>query len=344
MTQHRKHPQPGLLLLLLLGAFVLALYLLYQGGRWLESRLEPAQARIAYTPAEDGEAPLLIGGLPYRRRAEVTTVLLMGVDQSDQNRHEGYRSGGQADFLCLLAVDHGSCRITPVLIDRDAMAEITILDIFGHASGTRQAQICLAYSFGDGGEKSCELAAEAVSGLLCGVPVDFYVAVDLDGITALNRAIGGVSVTLEEDLSELHPDMTQGSTLRLTDEQAYLFVRSRRIVGDGTNLARMRRQQQYLTGAAAVIMAQLQKDSAFADDLYSAMQPYMVTSMNRGRAVNELWAVRGYELSEPVWLQGQHRTGTGGFTEFHVDSSSTEELIIQLLMEQAYESIRMGDN
>lgn len=344
MTQHRKHQKPGLLLLVILGIFVLSLYLLYQGGRWLEGRLGQEQSRAAYIPTENREAPLLIDGLPYHRRTDVTTVLLLGVDQSGANRHDGYRSGGQADFLCLLAVDHGSHRITPVLIDRDAMAEITILNVFGNASGTRHAQVCLSYSFGDGAEKSCALAAEAVSGLLCGVPIDFYVAVDLDGISALNHAIGGVNVTMEEDLSALHPDMTQGSTLHLTDEQAYLFVRSRRIVGDGTNLSRMRRQQQYLTSAASVIMERLQQDSAFADGLYSAMQPYMVTSMSKGRAVNELWAVRGYELSAPVWLQGQHRTGTDGFTEFHVDSSSTQELIVQLLLERAYEYTRIGDD
>lgn len=337
MIRDRKHRNSGLLLLLILAIFVLALLFLYQGGRWLEVRFGKEQARAAYTPTDFREAPLLIDGLPYYRRTDVTTVLLMGVDQSDANRHDGYRSGGQADFLCLLAVDHGSRRITPVLIDRDAMTEITILDIFGHASGTRHAQICLSYSFGDGAEKSCELAAEAVAGLLCGIPIDFYVAVALDGISALNHAIGGVNVTLEEDLSALHPDMTQGSTLHLTDEQAYLFVRSRRIIGDGTNLARMRRQQQYLTGAAATIMERLQQDSSFADGLYSAMQPYMVTSMNKGRAVNELWAVRGYELSAPVWLQGRHSTGADGFTEFHVDSSSAKRLIVQLLMERAYE-------
>ena len=337
MTQHRKHRNSGLRLLLILGAFVLALCLPYQGGRWLETRFGQVQARTAYTLPESSEESLYIGGLSYHPRADVTTILLLGVDQSEANRNGGYRSGGQADFLCLLAVDHGNHRMTPVLIDRDAMTEITILDIFGNASGTRNAQVCLSYSFGDGAERSCELAAEAVSGLLCGIPVDFYAAVDLDGISALNRAIGGVNITLEEDLSALHPDMTQGSTLHLTDEQAYLVVRSRRIIGDGTNLARMRRQQQYLTGAAATIMERLRQDSAFADTLYSAMQPYMVTSMNKGRAVNELWAVRGYELSEPVWLQGQYSTGTDGFTEFHVDSSSTQELIVQLLMERAYE-------
>ena len=303
----------------------------------MEERFGQTQARTAYTPAEDRTEPLLIDGRQYHRRSDITTVLLLGVDQSDVNRHEGYRSGGQADFLCLLAVDHGSQRMTPVLIDRDAMTEITILSVFGKPSGTRNAQICLSYSFGDGAEKSCELAVEAVSGLLCGVPIDFYVSVDLNGIDVLNCAIGGVSVTLEEDLSVLHPDMTQGSTIHLTDEQAYLFVRSRRSVGDGTNLSRMRRQQQYLINAADVIMTRLQQDNAFADALYSAMQPYMVTSMNKGRAVNELWAVRGYEMAEPVWLPGKHSTGMTGFTEFHIDSSSTQELVIQLLLEQAYE-------
>lgn len=337
MVQRKNHRNSGLLLLLLLTAFVAAVYLLYQGGRWLENRFGQEQARAAYTAPESDREPLYVDGLPYRRRADVVSILLLGVDRTGDEPGVGYRSGGQADFLCLLAVDHGSQCVTPVLIDRDAMAEITTLGVFGNASGTRRAQVCLAYSFGDGGHRSCELTAGAVSGLLCGSPIDFYVAVDLDGISALNRAIGGVTITLEEDLTALHPDMTQGSTLHLTDEQAHLFVRSRRSAGDGTNLSRMRRQQQYLTGAAGVIMGRLQQDSAFADALYSAMQPYMITSMNRGRAVNELWAARGYELSAPVWLQGQHRAGADGFVEFHVDPASTKALVVRLLLEQAHE-------
>lgn len=335
--QQKMQRESGLLLLLLLVAFVGAVCLLYQGGRWLEERLGQEQARAAYAAPESAPETLLIDGVPYRPRAGITTILLLGVDRTGEEPAGGYRSGGQADFLCLLAVDHTERCMTPVLIDRDAMAEITILDIFGNASGTRRAQVCLAYSFGDGAGKSCELTAEAVSGLMCGIPIDFYAAVDLDGIGVLNRALGGVTIMLEEDLTALHPDLQQGSTLCLTDEQAHLFVRSRRSIGDGTNLSRMRRQQQYLTQAAALIMARLRQDSAFADSLYSAMQPYMVTSMSRGRAVNELWAVREYALAEPVWLVGRHSTGAGGFTEFHVDSSSTQALLVQLLLERVYE-------
>ena len=66
------------------------------------------------------------------------------------------------------------------------MTPITILGVLGNRSGVRTAQICLAHSFGDGGAQSCELMAEAVSNLLLGSQIDYYIAMSLDGISAVS--------------------------------------------------------------------------------------------------------------------------------------------------------------
>src|SRR5699024_12834204 len=63
------------------------------------------------------------------------------------------------------------------------LTPITILGVLGNPSGMRTAQISLSHGFGDGGAQSCELTVEAVSNLLLGEKIDFYVAMNLDGIS-----------------------------------------------------------------------------------------------------------------------------------------------------------------
>lgn len=48
-----------------------------------------------------------------------------------------------------------------------------------------------------------------------GESVDFYVAMNMDGISELNDLAGGVTVTLEDDFSSIDPAMTKGTTLTL---------------------------------------------------------------------------------------------------------------------------------
>ena len=73
----------------------------------------------------------------------------------------------------LLVIDANEKTITSIQIDRDTMAEITILGVLGNEVGTRKAQICLSHGFGDGKDQSCKLTQDAVSKLLLGAEIVF---------------------------------------------------------------------------------------------------------------------------------------------------------------------------
>ena len=200
--------------------FAVALVLLYQAGRWLETRNANPEARgdLSQRPVQ-GET-IEVDGVAYRQRTGLTTVLLMGIDRDADVEPSGSRNGGQADFLRLLVIDANSETVTQVAIDRDTMTPITTLGVLGNRSGVRTAQVSLSHGFGDGGAQSCELTVEAVSNLLLGTEIDFYAAMNLDGISVLNDAVDGVTVTLEDDFSALDPAMTAGTTLTLRGDQA----------------------------------------------------------------------------------------------------------------------------
>lgn len=333
MMKHGNRTRLKIRLLAVAVLAVLLLALLYQGGRWLEKRSEKPEARGDYQQRYEYEDGIEVDGVSYRRRKDVTSILLMGIDWDSNAVITGYRNGGQADFLQLLVIDSSGKRVTRVQIDRDTMTPITILGVLGNQSGVRTSQICLSHGFGDGKAQSCELTVGAVSNLLLGALVDNYVAMNLDGIPALNDAVGGVTVTLEDDFSAPDASMTRGKTMTLMGEQAELFVRSRRSIGVGTNEARMTRQRQYIDQLMGQIDGRIQGDQAFIGSLYDALEPYLITDMSRGTLINQVWNSREYgrEFAE---LEGNYQIGSDGFMQFYADEAALKQLVLELFYQK----------
>lgn len=301
---------------------------LYRGGRWLEQRSNQPEPRGDYQERKSSDATVTYNGAVYRQRRNVTSILLMGIDR------DSGETGGQADFLQLIVIDDAAKSIKRLPIDRDTMTPITVLGVLGNRSGVRTAQISLSHGFGDGKEQSCELTAEAVSNLLLGMPVDYYLAMNLDGIASLNDMAGGVTVTLTDDFSMLDSTMTQGATLTLHGEQAEIYVRSRMSVGIGTNETRMARQEQYVAKLLARLDARMKSDQNFSGALFDTLSPYLTTNMGRGRLINAVWSARDYARPEPLSITGEHRIGSDGFMQFYADEASLYEAALEMFYEK----------
>ena len=275
-------------------------------------------------------------GQHYRyRQKDLTTVLFMGIDTTSEGEKVGvgYRNGGQSDFLLLMVIDKGKQRVTPVHIDRDTMTEITVLGVLGNPAGTTRAQICLSHGFGDGKAQSCQYTMDAVSKLFLGVDIDFYVAMNLDSIALLNDAVGGVTVTLEDDFSMIDPTMTEGTTLTLVGKQAEYYVRNRMQIGVGTNEARMVRQRDYMDKLGHILDERTSDSADFIGVLFDLLEPNLETNMKRGRMINEVWNSRHYTREETLSPAGEHQIGSDGFVEFIADEAALEELVIGLFFE-----------
>ena len=309
---------------------LLGVIALYYVGQSMEKSLKNAEPRGDLRTRFTQPPTVEHLGAQYWPKEKLTTLLLMGIDQDSVNRDSSsFRNGGQADFLMLIVVDGLNKTITPIQIDRDTMAEVTVLGVLGNVTGMRNTQICLSHGFGDGREASCELTVGAVSRLLLGKEIDYYISVNLEGIATLNDAIGGVTVTLADDFSALDPLMKRGATLTLRGVQAEYFVRNRMDIGVGTNEARMVRQQVYWDGLSSRLSQRLQeeKNANFLGELFDTLKPYMVTDMKRGKMINELWNTRDYERNPVAHPVGRYAVGEDGFTEFHADSTAMEALV-----------------
>lgn len=270
-------------------------------------------------------------GKTYRPRSRLTTTLVIGTDRyAEEMPSLSYRSGVQADFLLLLVVDDAAETITPVQINRDSMIGVDTYSLFGADTGRRESQICLSYSFGDGRETSCALTKDAVSRLLSGAKIDYTLALNLDAIPVLNDALGGVTVTLEDDFTVYDPAMTAGTTLTLRGKQAEYYLRMRYFVGDTTNALRLERQKNYLACAAPLLRDRMGESGRFLNELMDSVEPYLVTDMARGFLINLGNRARLYEILPTRTLEGETVTGADGHVEFYPDEAALRQLVFDV--------------
>ena len=104
-------------------------------------------------------------------------------------------------FRDSLVIDRVNKNFAILPLDRDAMVSLEIPDEDGNILGENTMQLALAYAYGDGKEQSCELAEDAVSGLLHDQRIDGYVSLSMDAIGTVNHLVGGVDVTVTDDFA-----------------------------------------------------------------------------------------------------------------------------------------------
>ena len=276
------------------------------------------------------EAVVSFNGKQYRRNPDVKAYLFMGIDRTGEAQSSGsYNDGGQADVQLLLVVDQAQESFRVLQINRDTMTDVEVLGVHGDVIGTEYEQIALAHFYGNGLENSCENTVRAVSNLLYGVDIDGYAAINMEAIPILNDMLGGVTVTVEDDFSQVDPTLIQGETVTLMGEQATHFIRNRFDVADGSNLSRMGRHRAYLHGFDEAFTAAAGEDKELVLKMYDAAHGYLVTDMGSGPISRLAQQCLGYENSGVITMEGEHRLGEV-FMEFYPDENSLRQTILDL--------------
>ena len=217
-------------------------------------------------------------GATYEYNKDVTAVLCLGVDKkSFSNGSAG--SNGQADAIFLAALDTKTGRSTVIPIPRDSMVEVDVYSEKEEYVGIKNTQLCLAYAYGDGGHTSCKNVAKSVSRMFYGIPIDSYIAIDMDALSVLADQVGGVKVTLTEDMDILGRMYGKGQevTLKGALTQAFLQKRSG---GLESSLDRMERQKQFVQKFTVSAIEKTKKDITAPVKIFKAITPYMVTDLS----------------------------------------------------------------
>lgn len=322
----------GILLVLLLAAAAVLFHFRMQKKQQVY-QLSVDESALQNT--DEGTAnyrKIQVNGKTYRYNTSITNYLYMGVDTEDMVGSDVETSAGQADSIMLLSVNRRTKEVQILAIPRDTMTKIRMYDNAGNYLGKATQHLSLAYAYGDGKDKSCQLVAEAVSQLLCDIPVNKYLSSDVSSISQINDLVGGVRVTVPgTDLEYLGPRYQKGKVLTLKGDMAETFVRSRNINEDFTNEGRMIRQKVYMEAFLEKMKEKASADlEGFLEDL-EALDDYSVSNLRSYELEDLLSILCDTTLGDGNYhiLEGEDRLGEL-HDEFYVDEEKLQELILEL--------------
>ena len=267
-------------------------------------------------------------GVDYFPRQDMTVVMVLGIDQYGEVKASGsYQNPGASDMDILLIFDETNEVCHVLHLNRDTMLHVPMLDISGKQAGTWYGQLAMAHTYGSGLEDSCENVKKTISDFLYGLQIDYYIAMNMDAISILNDAVGGVEVHVADDFSRVDPTIKLGR-MTLMGEQAVNFVRTRKDVGDQLNLSRIQRHKAYIDGFVEAFK-QKQNDEEFIFSTYEAVEPYVVTDCSVNAINGMISRFGNYTIGEVISPEGENRLGEE-YYEFYVDEEALDALILRL--------------
>ena len=334
-SKHRKKKKKLKKVLISIGCIFLSLillavgtitYLFFKGSRELLDGDYTITAPQGVQTQNDGEF-VVYKGKTYQYNKNVTNILFMGVDKRELEETEVLGTGGQADVIVLIAVDTKTGKISMINISRDTMTDVTVYSANGGYVGSETQQICLSYAYGDGKEKSCENTVNSVKRLFYNIPIKTYLALDLDGIAAVNDSVGGVDVTSPETIDTF----VKGQNYHLEGKLAESFVRSRNHESADANTLRMQRQQVYVTQFMNKVISATKENITTPVDLFNASSPYTCTNLNPSRVLylSESIVMSNGMSVEMSTVPGEAKMGET-YAEYYVNESEFYELFLSV--------------
>jgi anionic cell wall polymer biosynthesis LytR-Cps2A-Psr (LCP) family protein len=307
----------------------------------IEKRMTGAGAEVVDAAAEQTEKePTLTLTLyddTYISYHEFDTYLFIGTDDSgneDPDDPADYY-GSIADFINLLVIDHTDETYAILAINRDTMTYVPMMLEDGTVKQLALMQICTAHGYGGDLEKSAENTVNTVSSLLGELPIDGSFVFPVDAMPEVNSLVGGVTVTIEGDLTAMDPAFKDKATITLNDEQAEKFVRVRLGVGEGLNTERMGRQEQYIEGVKAKLGEKLSAEPALGVSIFDELKSYATTDIN-GKTVSRIANdLAGYTDLGTFGFEGELDLGQSladglDHYEFYLDSESQIRILTEL--------------
>ncbi|MBQ8894608.1 MAG: LCP family protein [Clostridia bacterium] len=322
MNKHQTQFRAILIILIL----ILVLVFAYSGFRTVGTLVAP-KAPVSTQSA--GSKTITRDGVEYFPRQDITVFMLMGIDRyGPVEASTSYNNEGAADMVALAVFDETNESYSVLMLNRDTVMEMPVLGIGGRPAGTTVGQLALAHTYGTGLKDSCENIKSAVSGFLYGIEIDHYFSMNMDAISMLNDAVGGVKVTVTDDFSAVDATIPMGEVV-LNGEQAFNFVQNRKGIGNQMNLSRMERQKSYINGFLDALNTKLDASETFVVDTYNKIESYVVTNCSVTTLSSMLNRYSDYEFTGIQTPEGEN-VMTGEFMEYHVDEEKLDTLVLNL--------------
>lgn len=321
-------------------AALLCIVVLSAGGFFLlHSRREQSRLHVTAGNSVDmkgGYRTITWKDKEYQYNSLITTVLYAGLDSTDPLKaSETYSNKARADSISVVILDKKKKKMSILALNRDTMTEIRRYTRTGEDMGTYVSHLGYAYSYGDGGEVSCEDLKEAVENLL-GISIDEYAVTNQSSITSINDLVGGVTVTVpNDDLAAMYPELKKGAVVTLDDSNVKDFLQHRDTAADFSNEGRIERQQAYVTAYVDLLKERLASEPDQLWQEIGQMNDYLQTSITKNKYLSLARLLEKVSFTDADYYRPTGKDSAGELhDEFYVDEDALQQLVIDLFYEE----------
>ncbi len=243
------------------------------------------------------------------KEGDPMTVVLYGIDDDAERQQENL--GQRSDSIVLMSINPDDKKTVMVSVPRDTRTKIV-----GH--GTTE-KINHAYAYG--GPK---MAVNSLENLM-DVPVDHYIAINMDGVKTVVDELGGVDVTSNATFKFHEYDFVKGEKYHMSGDEALKYMRSRKEDGAGGDEGRQLRQQQVITAVAREAFSV--NSVTKLNGLFKAAQDNLKTDLsfvqlNRFKSDYD----KAQDNVERLTINGQNALGDDNLYYFYPDENSLKEV------------------
>jgi LCP family protein required for cell wall assembly len=279
-------------------------------------------------------------GHTYKYNDDMLSMAFLGIDQRTMKNVKQTDFVGASDADIVVAINTKTGETKVISVPRDTMVDVDIWSTSGIFLRTQKTQLCLAYAYGDGGNKSCANAVTSISRVLYNVPIQKYYALDLDGIKKLNDAIGGVTVNALYSLPEY--GIKYGDTVTLVGDMAEAYVRTRDMDDIEASLNRSERQIQYVKAFAEQALPAVVKDFSTISRLYNTADKYSQKNitLNNATYLGSLLLSKGVTEFKTYSIKGTMKAADDPlipdvvYAEFYPDEDQLMEVVLDVFYTQ----------
>jgi LCP family protein required for cell wall assembly len=172
-------------------------------------------------------------------------ILVLGSDsrsgKENQELGGGDSSGARSDTAMVVHLDAGRTSATVVSIPRDTLVTRPSCPLTSGGSTAVAYNAMFNSAYAVGGPVCAVKTVESITN----VRMDHYIEVDFSGFAKLVDALGGVTVTTDQDIDDADSHLKlQAGTHHLDGTEALALARTRHGIGDGSDLGRIKLQQK----------------------------------------------------------------------------------------------------
>ena len=284
--------------------------------------------------AEDDGSIIEHKGHHYRHNEDVVSALVIGYDDESGYTDRPEYSCADANLLITLDTQTNQCKISA--IPRNSIVDLDVFKDDGSYKATHHAQLCLAYAqFPNQDKRSAENTLKSVSGLLYGMPVNYYFAFSEKGMVQATGALGGVRLKALQTIPGT--PIVKGQEVLLQGENAWRYVSYRDIDVDESALDRQERQMQF---AQAFLSSVRTSGAKGVMSLYDSVKENAVTNLGASEIsyLASCFASGKKTSLEVSTITGKTKLETGSdgieLERYYLDDNSVLETVLDLFYTQ----------